>query len=59
MSEVCRLPLFPLHGRPRKMPSIKAAFLAAATSVAAYDYSQLAASKDNYGAPVGFCRELT
>ncbi|GIZ42155.1 hypothetical protein CKM354_000543300 [Cercospora kikuchii] len=33
------------------MPSIKAAFLAAATSVAAYDYSQLAASKDNYGAP--------
>ncbi|KAI5358252.1 Putative glycoside hydrolase, family 3, glycoside hydrolase family 3 domain, immunoglobulin [Septoria linicola] len=33
------------------MPSLKAAFLAAATSVAAYDYSQLAASKDNYGAP--------
>lgn len=34
------------------MPSFKAALLAAATSVAAYNYSQLAASKDNYGAPV-------
>lgn len=39
-----------------KMRSFAPILLAAASSVAAFDYSQLAASKDNYGAPVRYLK---